>query len=86
MGKYKCWAPQLETENEARTYNTSTRREAAEAFAKWSYREEEFNDLIVHVRSDDGAVFSFDVEAEMVLELDVGAGIRVADDAITEAP
>lgn len=69
---YRCWCPDLEEETAARTYEANTWKEAAEAFARWSYREEEFDELIVNVRFSNGALYQISAEAEMELSMHLG--------------
>lgn len=77
MKTYKCWSPDLETENEAREFTADNWKDAAERFAMWSYNEEEFEEIQVNVRRPDGKLFSIGVEAEMELSFHLGLGFKV---------
>lgn len=79
MKTYRCWAPEHETEGEARKYNAENWRDAAERYAFWSYGEEEFDELTVNVRCENGELYTVDVESEMELHLYLGLGEKLED-------
>lgn len=78
--RIKCWSPTYETEDDAREYDKAeSMRMAVEAFATWSYNEEPFDGTIEVCARDleSGDLYSFEVEAEMVLQFDIGVGSKV---------
>jgi hypothetical protein len=91
----RCWLPAFQTEDGGRDYDMSTMREAVEAFARFSFHEDEFTELEVCCR-DRAAneLYSFQVEAKnvmhlespmstilatVVLEFDIGMGTKIAE-------
>lgn len=79
MGVFMCWAPDLETEAKARCYKSDAWKGAVEQFAAWSYGEEEFDELVIHVRAEDGALYKIQVDAETELTFSLGLGEKIED-------
>jgi hypothetical protein len=77
---YRCWSPDLETEDEARAYQSDNWKDAAERFAMWSHQQEEFEGISVYVRCESGALYSVDVEVERQFHLRLPAAIETGGD------
>jgi len=79
MKTYMCWAPDFEDEAAARKFLATSWAEAAESFAHRNYHDEQFDELRVHVRCANGALWSVDVEVEMELSLYLGSKKKIED-------